>query len=78
MTVTLLEQFLAEEVNEYVRALLRQAVNDDVTVSKRFEFNRFEVTIDRKDGSVLIEDVLDAAVTGALRMPIAEFGAALA
>jgi len=77
MTATLLDQFIGEECTPYVRTLLVATLSDATQRVKRFEFNRFEICIDRDKGVVLVEDVLDATSTGALAVPIAEFAAAL-
>jgi hypothetical protein len=77
MNATLLEQFLKEECTPYVRGVLEEALGATAPSSKRFEFNRFEVTVDREEGMVLVEDVLDATNAGMLRVPLAEFAAAL-
>lgn len=58
----LLEQFLTEECTEYVRRLLESAITDSAMPRPHFEFNRFEVTIDREAEIVVLEDVLDATV----------------
>lgn len=42
-----------------------------------FEFNRFEVTIEREANIVVLEDVLDATEAGVQHVPLAEFTAAL-
>lgn len=44
MTTNLLDQFLAQECNPYVRGLLEEAIVDKSTARSRFEFNRSEVT----------------------------------
>jgi hypothetical protein len=78
MNTTLLEQFLLEECTPYVRGLLEEALDALTFVSKRFDFNRFEVTVNREKGSVLLEDVLNAEDAGSMRVPLTEFAAALA
>ncbi len=77
MTSTLLQQFLTEECTAHVRRLLEDALDARSPPFKRFEFNRFEVTIQREDGAVLLEDVLDPTEAGVVRIPLAEFVAAL-
>jgi len=73
----LLEQFLKEECTPCVRGLLKEVLGAATLAVKRFEFNRFEVTINREDDTVLIEDVLDASAAGSLRVQLTEFAAAL-
>ena len=63
--------------SDYVRDLLRKSIEDRSLMAEKFEFNRFEVTIDRASGSVLLEDVLDASVSGAERIGIEDFALAL-
>ena len=73
----LLEQFLAQECTAYVRRLLEDAIADSATPRPHFEFNRFEITIERQANIVVLEDVLDATETGVRRVPLAEFTDAL-
>ncbi len=81
MDDNLWEKFLAEECTPDVRTLVHGALQAGMAGrgprTKRFEFNRFEVTFDLDEGVVLIEDVLDPTNTGAQRIPIKEFVAAL-
>jgi hypothetical protein len=77
MGATLLEQFLREECTPHVRGLLREAVRGG-PARRRFEFNRFEITVDREKELVTVEDVLDASVLGAQTIPLAEFVVTLA
>jgi hypothetical protein len=76
MTTTLLQQFVEEECTPHVRRLLEVALRSNS--SRRFEFNRFEVSIQQEDNSVLLEDVLDATDAGAQRVALADFAAVLA
>jgi hypothetical protein len=73
MTATLLDQFLAEECTRYVRRLLTEAIADTAIVRPHFEFNRFEVTVDRIRNGVIIEDVLDPSDAGSQTVTINEF-----
>lgn len=72
---------MSEERTPYVRDLLRQNIEAAVVGAgprrRRFEFNRFEVTIDADEDCILIEDVLDGTATGEDRVVIAEFLKAL-
>jgi hypothetical protein len=74
---SVLEQFLEEEASPYVRKLIADAVSQHLfqpgEVQKRFEFNRFEVILDFMNDSVLIEDVLDPATSGEVRLKLDEF-----
>lgn len=73
----LLEQFLTQECTEHVRRLLEGAISDSATPRPHFEFNRFEITIEREASVVVLEDVLDATEAGVRHVPLAEFTAAL-
>lgn len=73
----LLEQFISQECTAHVCRLLEEAIADSATQRPHFEFNRFEITIDREANAVVIEDVLDATDAGVRHVPLAEFTAAL-
>jgi pterin-4a-carbinolamine dehydratase len=74
---SLLEQFLREEASSHVRDLILDAVQEHEQrsnqVRKKFEFNRFEVTLDFVSDVALIEDVLDPAPSGEVRLQLGEF-----
>ena len=72
----LLERFINEECTADVRRLLEDAIADS-TKRPYFEFNLFEITIERESNTVLLQDVLDATEAGVRRVPLAEFTAAL-
>jgi hypothetical protein len=73
----LLEQFISQECTAYVRHLLEDAISDPATPRPHFEFNRFEITIEREANIVVLEDVLDATEEGVMHVPLAEFMVAL-
>lgn len=73
----LLEQFLTQECTAHVRRLLEDAIADMASPRPRFEFNRFEVTVEREANVVVLEDVLDATDAGVRRVPLGQFTAAL-
>jgi hypothetical protein len=77
MAIGLLEQFLAEECTPHVRRLLEKGVADQSIKRPHFEFNRFEVTIERDNKLVVVQDVLDATRTGEQQIPLDEFMSAL-
>jgi hypothetical protein len=81
MKTKLFDQFLAEECTVSVRDLLRTALEEGLSGAgprmKRFEFNRFEVTLDIDGGYVLIEDVLDATDAGSQRISLADVSSAM-
>lgn len=74
---SLLEQFLKEEANPHVRRVILGAVQEHEMrpneAQRKFEFNRFEVTLDFIGDVALIEDVLDPASSGEVRLRIGEF-----
>lgn len=77
----LMEQFVAEEATPYVRKLIfdeisqRQGNLDEAKT--RFEFNRFELTIDYASEVVVIEDVLDVSPAGEEQVSLSDFMRAL-
>lgn len=73
----LLEQFISQECTPYVRRLLEEAIAGGTTLRPHFEFNRFEITIERAESSVVIEDVLDATKAGVQRIALADFMSSL-
>lgn len=76
-TSGLLEQFITQERTAHVRSLLEDAIADLARSRSHFEFDRFEITIDRDTNLVVLEDVLDATDSGICHVPLAEFTAAL-
>lgn len=75
VTSRLLRQFIELECTDTERKLLFDALTTDVPPLQRFEFNRFELTIEHATLTVLIEDVLDRADTD--RVSFEELAAAL-
>ena len=73
----LVEQFIEQECTAYVRRLLEDAIADLATPRLHFEFNRFEITVDRQANVVVLEDVLDPNSTGVRRVPLEDFSSAL-
>ncbi len=75
--MSLLEQFLWEEADPHVRGLILGAVHEHERrpdeVQRKFEFNRFEVTLDFIGDVALIEDVLDPGPDGEVRIQLGEF-----
>jgi ethanolamine utilization protein EutQ (cupin superfamily) len=80
--MTLLEQFLAQECTVFVRDLVSAALEAGRagTGPRRrcLEFNRFEITIDLDEDSVVIEDVLDVTKAGRQCVPLPAFSDAIA
>lgn len=73
----LLEQFIREECSADVRRMLHDALADRAATYAHFDFNRFEITIDRAQDVVVLADVLDATPAGVQRVPIDAFVEAL-
>lgn len=75
--VSLLEQFLKEEANSHVCGLILEAVHEHERhpdeAQRRFEFNRFEVTLDFIGDTALIEDALDPSSSGEVQLQLSEF-----
>ncbi|WP_143271694.1 hypothetical protein [Bradyrhizobium mercantei] len=81
MNEQLLQSFLSEEANDYVRQLLLRRISEfrsgaSVGVHK-FEFNRFIVTIDCELGEATIEDDLNPGPEGKGSGPLESFISAL-
>jgi Immunity protein 53 len=76
-TNPILDQFLREECTTHVRQTLETALASS-SGPVRFEFNRFEVTLEREDGTVCLQDVLDDTQAGVERVTLSVFAKALA
>lgn len=74
---SVLKQFLAEEAVPYVENLIFAAVDEHEKnpseFQRRFEFNRFDVTLDYSKSTVSIEDVLDSEASGEVTLPLKDF-----
>lgn len=73
----LLERFIQDECNAFIRRLLEDAIEDSTMTHPHFEFNLFDVTIEREEKAILLEDLLDATQAGLQRVPIEAFLVAL-
>lgn len=73
----LLLKFLSEEATPHVRKLILDAVEEQGSFKQRnryrFEFNRFEVTLDFVHDTATLEDVLDPESSGECRLRLGEF-----
>ncbi|MBJ7291580.1 hypothetical protein [Williamsia sp.] len=58
---SVVDEFIETEVDEPTTHLLVNAVHRATPGEERFEFNLFDVRINRDSGVVVVEDVLDAA-----------------
>jgi hypothetical protein len=75
---SLLEQFAEEEATPHVRRLILEAVREresnPAREQTRFNFNRFDITLDFVSDTVLIEDELNFdPVANEVRLSLAEF-----
>jgi len=79
MAMSLVGQFLGEEVTPDVRKLLLQALSaiGEAKGVREFAFNRFNLVVDTHRGTVSLQDDLDASENGEVEMSIPEFAAAL-
>jgi hypothetical protein len=77
MNKEILSEFLAFECDDYVKSLIRDAVQksnlDKNLKVKKFEFDRFNITMDFENQVVLVEDVLDASEAGTGQFDLDEF-----
>lgn len=82
MNRTVLDGFLRLDCPPAVRSMLREAIaqtnSGTLPLRRKYEFDRFEVTLDSRDQSVVIEDVVDATDSGVFKLTLAEFDRALA
>jgi hypothetical protein len=60
MTSTLLWQFVREECNPHVRALIDAALSTSAPDATTLELNRFALTLDRMRGVATLEDITRA------------------
>lgn len=66
--LTLVQQFIRDECSDYVRdqvgTALRSVRDRSAPPVVRFEYNRFELTIDAEKQVAVVQDVLDASDEG--------------
>lgn len=78
---TMLEDLVVHECKPETRAMLLKAIGECTASGepsrRRFEFNRFEVTLDARTSTARIEDVLDPSEGGELEISLSELEAAL-
>lgn len=81
MKTELLNSFLNEEADDHVRELLLRQISDcrsgKTVGSRKFDFNRFAVTLNCETRQILLEDDLDAEKSGEGVWPMEEFESAL-
>jgi hypothetical protein len=73
----LIERFIAQELNDCVRAILKDAFDErtcsDNVLLREFEFNCFDISLDFEKSIVTLQDVLSAGESSFLNMPIRDF-----
>jgi hypothetical protein len=76
---TLVDQFLREECTPHVRGLVCQAIKgtDSQQHRARFEFNRFNLSLDLDSRMAVLEDVTDATSAGSVEISFADLVAVL-
>jgi hypothetical protein len=67
---TLLQEFVREECNSHVRALLKAALANSAPPATELSLNRFDVRIDRERGVVVVEDITNANDEGSMEAPL--------
>lgn len=74
---TLIERFVVQELDDSVRAILKDAFDERMhskgVLLREFEFNCFEVYLDFEKGIVTLQDVLFSGKSSVLDMPICDF-----
>ncbi|WP_458130790.1 hypothetical protein [Pseudomonas sp. R3-41] len=74
---TLIERFVAQELDDSVRSILKNALDERMcsksVLFREFEFNCFEVSLDFEKGIVKLQDVLSAGESSFLDIPIGDF-----
>ncbi len=78
MFPSLLEQFIVEECTPDVVRMVTVAIHDETLLRPHFEFNRFELTIDRETNTALLSDILGDTDEYVQRVPLNELEAAIA
>ncbi len=73
----LLKQFIAEDCTLYTRGLLEGAIRFGLMPRPQIEFNRFQITIERETGIVVLEDLYDPNESGVVHVPLVDFVAAI-
>lgn len=60
MTLSPLDEFLAYELDEWIRSELVAVINEMATGQRYFTYNAFNVLLDADASTVTVEDELDA------------------
>ena len=74
---TLIERFVARELDDSVRSVLKNAFDERIcsksVLLREFEFNCSDVFLDFEKGIVILQDVLSAGESSFLDMPMRDF-----
>ncbi|WP_163034738.1 hypothetical protein [Pseudomonas viridiflava] len=74
---TLIGRFVAQELDDSVRSILKNAFDERIcsksVLLREFEFNCFDVSLDFENGIVTLQDVLSAGESNFLDIPIRDF-----
>lgn len=74
---TIIERFVAQELDDSVRSILKNAFDERVCsesiLFRAFEFNCFDVSLDFEKGIVTLQDLLSAGESSVLDIPIRDF-----
>lgn len=74
---TLIERFIAQELDDRVRSILNQAFDERMrsksVLLRHFEFNCFDVSLNFEKGIVTLQDILSSGESNFLDIPIRDF-----
>ena len=74
---SLMEQFIAQELNANVRSVLNGAFDERArsnnVLIREFEFNCFDVVLDFERGVVKLQDALSSGVESYTELPMSDF-----
>lgn len=74
---SLMEQFIAQELNANVRSVLNGALEErarsDNVLIREFEFNCFDVVLDFERRVVKLQDALSSGVESSTELPMSDF-----
>lgn len=74
---TLVERFVAQELDDSVRSILKDAIDERMrsenVLLRELEFNCFDVSLDFEKGTVTLQDVLSSGENSFLDMSMRDF-----
>ena len=75
MNEKLIQNFLDEDGDEYSRSLLRDCIRENRSKDhrKEFNFNQFNVILDFKAGTALLQDEFEPGVEGEVELSLTQF-----